>query len=280
MKTISEPKEILAILDLEHPGAHDPKYRKRREMIAELAREFRGSISTIPKLKYLDEEHDVWSQVNTKLNALHQGLACQEYLDMRGKIDLPIDHIPQMQDLSKTIFEIGGFKLMPIEGLVDSRSFLSHLADGRMFCTQYIRHSSRPEFTPEPDVIHEFVGHVPMFASKPIVEMSKLIGKVSITANENQLKALERLYWFTLEYGVIEENGKNKAFGAGFLGGIEEISKLDNGEAIIEPFEIERVINHDFNYSFLQPKYFAIQSFVGLKNNLETFLSSECYQKL
>ncbi|MCB9798989.1 phenylalanine 4-monooxygenase [Candidatus Nomurabacteria bacterium] len=277
-QSIPDPKEILAILDLDHPGAHDKAYRKRREMIAGLAKEFRGNIDTIPKLVYLDQEHTVWYRVNAELESLHHTLACQEYLDMREKIHLPLDHIPQMQDLSKRIFEITQFSLMPIEGLVDSRSFLGHLADGKMFCTQYIRHPSKPEFTPEPDVIHEFVGHVPMFASDIIVEITKLIGKKSLSATDRQLQMLERIYWFTLEYGVIEENGKHKAYGAGFLGGIEEISKLQTGKALVEPFDIKKIVETDFNYSFLQPRYFSIQSFRELYQELERFFVSDTYQ--
>lgn len=269
-----EPKEILTILDLDHPGANDPAYRTRREHIAALAKEFRRNPSAIPTLNYTDDEHETWSIVNQELDTLHEQRACTLYLEVKPELDIPKDHIPQMRDLSKAIEKFQGMRLAPVEGLVDSRSFLSQLGKKVMLCTQYVRHRSRPTFTPEPDIIHEFLGHVPTFGNKDLVEFSAMLGQAARTATEEELKKLERLYWFTLEYGLIAENGKTKAFGAGLLAGIEDMNNAFKPGADIREFSIEEVIKTNYNYSFLQPTYFIIPSFEYLRKETKKLLST------
>ncbi len=267
-----EPKQILAILDLDHPGATDPEYRTRREQIARLAQQFRREPNAIPLLEYTPQEHATWKEVNGVLSSLHPDRACGMYLRARKKLHIPQNHIPQMRELSHSVSLFNGMRLAPIEGLVDSRSFLISLANKRMLCTQYIRHHSRPTFTPEPDAIHEFIGHVPTFADADLVEFTRLIGQAATEASEEELKQLERLYWFTLEYGMIEEHGNPKAFGAGLLAGIEDMNNAFRADADIRPFTIEEVINTDYNYSFLQQRYFVISSFEFLKEETKKFI--------
>lgn len=273
---IQEPKQLLAILDLDHPGANDPLYRKRRQEIADAAKEYRLDTDSIPVISYTNEENNTWQSVNILLNQLHPSRACSMYLNARKQLPIDSIRVPQMKELSTTLHNIHGFTLGPIEGLVDSRTFLSQLAEKRMLCTQYIRHHSRPTFTPEPDAIHEFIGHVPMFTNKDVVTFSQLIGEGAKRANEQQLVELERLYWFTLEYGLIEEQGKPKAFGAGLLGGIEDMDNAFKPNADIRKFDLTEIINTDYNYSFLQQRYFIIPSFEFLREETRKLIDKIC----
>ncbi|MDO8626555.1 MAG: hypothetical protein Q7K39_03840 [Candidatus Magasanikbacteria bacterium] len=271
---IIEPKEILGIINLDHPGAHDPEYRERREHIATLAKQFRANPRLIPELKYTEAEHETWSIVANELERLHGARACEMYLEARPKLKIPIDHIPQMEDLNRAINRFQGMRLAPVEGLVDSRSFLSQLGNRVMMCTQYVRHHSRPTFTPEPDVIHEFLGHVPTFANKELVEFSQLVGRAAKIATEDQLKKLERLYWFTLEYGLIQEGNGIKAFGAGLLAGIEDMNNAFKPDADIREFSVDEVVKTEYNYSILQPTYFVIPSFEFLRDATKKLLDT------
>ncbi len=270
---IIEPESFGEILDLDHPGSHDIEYRKRREAIAKLAKEYRKNPEMeIPEVDYTKNEETMWKEVNEVLSDLHDKHASSTYIQARKKLDMPIGHIPQLREVSKKINTFENFKLAPIEGLVDARTFLSQLEKGIMMCTQYIRHTSRPTFTPEPDIIHELLGHAPMFVNKEIVEFSKFIGRGARCANKEQLEQLGRLYWYTLEYGMIEENGEAKAFGAGLLGGIEDLNNATKDNADVRPFDLEEIINTDFNYSFLQKRYFVVPSFEILKKETEKFI--------
>ncbi len=175
--TLIQPLHTLPILDLNHPGANDKDYRNRREIITTAALEFHAQPTqiqpnSIPLIQYTREENQVWQHVYKKLQPLHQKHACSLYKDGRLLLNLPENHIPQLAQLSQQLQQLSNFHLEPIHGLVDARIFLSKLASNTMLCTQYIRHPSKPEFTPEPDIIHEVLGHVPLFTNNQLNHIS------------------------------------------------------------------------------------------------------------
>jgi len=277
--TLIQPLPTLPILDLDHPGAQDQDYRKRRELITTAAVEFHAQSTltqspSIPLIQYTKEEHHVWQHVYKKLKPLHDKHACSLYNQGRTLLNLPTDHIPQLANLSEQLQQISNFHLEPIHGLVDARIFLAKLAHNTMLCTQYIRHPSKPEFTPEPDIIHEVLGHVPLFTNPQLNHISQLIGRAAITATETQLTALTRLYWYTIEYGLINEHNEIKALGAGLLGGLHDLQNAFSGNAILKPFNMQEIINTDFNYSFEQPHFFVIPSLDVLQKETEILIES------
>src|SRR6185436_1771625 len=122
-----------------------------------------------------------------------------------------------LSEMNRSLKETTGFRLAPIEGLVETRAFLSWLSYRVMLSTQYVRHHSRPDYTPEPDIIHESIGHIPSFTNAEFADFSQFIGRGARIANDQQLEQLGRLYWFTVEFGLVEEGDSFKAFGAGLL---------------------------------------------------------------
>lgn len=265
--------DTLPILDLDHPGASDPAYRRRREHIASVARAFREDpASPFPVVEYTPEEDRVWAQCQHVLAELHEQHACQAYRSGRRQLSLPADRIPQLGEVSRRLERIEGFRLWPVEGLVLPRIFLRHLERRIMLSTQYIRHPSRPFFTPEPDIIHELLGHAPMFTNHRFAELSQLIGRGARLASDEQLEQLGRLYWFTVEFGLIEEEGEVRAFGAGLLGGIEDLRRAFSADADIRPFDLDEVVDLPYDYNHPQPIYFVIRSFDALQRDVERFL--------
>lgn len=271
--SINQPLTTLPILDLDHPGAHDIGYRKRREQITTAAITFHQSSSkSIPIVHYTPEEHKVWQHVFTELLPLHKKYASTIYKKGRKLLNLPKHQIPQLSEISTRLEQLNNFRLEPIHGLIDARIFLSKLAENTMLCTQYIRHHSKPKFTPEPDIIHEVLGHLPLFTKNQLNRISSLLGQAAITATEQQLIWLTRLYWYTIEYGLIKEHNQIKALGAGLLGGITDLTNAFSGNALLKPFNIQEVINTDFNYSFEQPVFFVIPSLEMLEKEVEEFV--------
>lgn len=265
--------EDISILPLDHPGANDPKYKQRREFIAKLAEQFRQDPSNIPVVSYTPEETQTWTEAATKLQELHRRLANTMYLKSKDSLAITTKQIPQLKDLNEKL-RSNNFFLAPVGGLIDARSFLSSLQNNVMLCTQYVRHSSRPDYTPEPDVIHEVIGHVPTFTNADFVEFSKMIGQGAAIANEQQLRALERLYWFTVEFGLIEQQGETRAFGAGLLSSFGELQHCFSNEVERKPFKLSEVIATDFNYSQMQSKLFIIRSFEELKKTTRDLIKS------
>ena len=128
-------------------------------------------------------------------------------------------------------------------------------------------------FTPEPDIIHEVLGHVPTFTDERMIAFQRMIGKAARTATEEELEKLSRLYWFTVEYGLILENGEPKAFGAGLLGGIQDLTNAMTRNIPLQTFTMEEVIKTDYNYSLKQPRFFVFLSLPFLHQETKNLIA-------
>jgi phenylalanine-4-hydroxylase len=264
-------------LHLDHPGANDTEYRTRRDYIASLARQFRET-GVITDVEYTDEEQGIWQHVATRLEELHQKYASPFYLKAKKDLGITTKRIPQLSEMNRRLKETTGFRLAPIEGLVETRGFLSWLSYRVMLSTQYIRHHSRPDYTPEPDIVHESIGHIPMFTNPAFADYSQFVGHGARIATDDQLEALGRLYWFTVEFGLVDHEGETKAYGAGLLSSFGELEHAFSDEVERRPFDLEQVINHDYTYSDMQPVLYVIPSYAELKEvtrkYIETFATN------
>lgn len=213
-------------LEADHPGFNDDEYRSRRDHIDALAQEYRFG-DEIPVIDYTPEEHATWAEVYRKLTPLHQRYACPQYLRafaaMERECGFSADEIPQGRAVDRFLAERTGFRLWPVAGLLSPRHFLNGLAFRRFFSTQYIRHHSRPLYTPEPDVCHELIGHAPMFADAAFADLSQEIGLASLGASDSEIEHLARCYWFSVEFGLQGEPGDLRAYGAGLLSSFGEL---------------------------------------------------------
>jgi monomeric phenylalanine-4-hydroxylase len=260
-------------LELDHPGASDEAYRRRRDHIAGLAKNFRET-RRITDVEYTPEEQKVWQIVATRLEELQAQHASSFYLEAKRKLGISTERIPQLSEMNKRLNELCNFRLAPIEGLVETRAFLSWLSYRTMLCTQYIRHPSRPEYTPEPDIVHEAIGHIPNFTNCDFADFSQFIGHGARIATDQQLEELGRLYWFTVEYGLVEEDGKLKAYGAGLLSSFGELENAFTDNVERRPFDLEQVINTTYDYSDMQPILYIIPSYAYLKETTRKYIES------
>jgi phenylalanine-4-hydroxylase len=258
-------------LHLDHPGANDLEYRTRRDYIAGLAKQFRET-GEITDVDYNDEEQNIWRHVATRLEELHERHASPFYLKAKKDLGITTERIPQLSEMNRRLKELTGFRLAPIEGLVETRGFLSWLSYRTMLSTQYIRHHSRPEYTPEPDIVHEAIGHIPMFTNPNFADYSQFIGHGARKATDKQLEELGRLYWFTVEYGMVEHEGQIKAYGAGLLSSYGELEHAFTDKVERRPFNLEHVINTPYDYSDMQPILYVIPSYAELKEVTKKYI--------
>jgi phenylalanine-4-hydroxylase len=257
-------------LSPDHPGFRDPEYRARRNRIAQLALSYQPG-QAIPEAPYTNEEHQVWRAIWEALEPAHQAHACAEYLACVRQLAFAPDRIPQLREVNEKVQAISGFRLEPVAGLVEPRVFLESLASGTFLCTQYIRHHSTPLYTPEPDVVHEIVGHAVTLASKRLAELNRLFGKaVKRTSSLEALNRLSRVYWFTIEFGVLREGGKVKAYGTGLLSSAGELETMHNAELL--PLDLERASRHEYDPTHYQPVLFCADSFETMYDSLHEFL--------
>jgi phenylalanine-4-hydroxylase len=260
-------------LELEpgHPGLGDAEYIQRRKELFALCRKHRLERLGPPIIDYNAEESRIWREVSPKLDKLHIQHACRIYLDAKRELAITRDEIPQLRHLSDRLRRETNMHLVPAEGALPYRTFYQHIGDRGFPVTQFIRHGSHPEFTPEPDMIHDCLGHVPPLMNRDYVELLVLIGKaVAATTVGEQVLALKRFSWFSIEFGLLEEAGEVKVFGAGILSSTGEIPySLFSPKVTRRPFETDVVIHTDYDPSRMQDKLFIAPSFPFLRRALE-----------
>src|SRR5215510_11143306 len=223
-------------LPADHPGFSDPDYRARRAAIAEVGRR-------------------------------HQRYAAAAYLDGARAVTLPTDRVPQLREVDARVHGLTGFHIEPVPGLVPTRQFYGALARRTFLSTQYIRHHSVPFYTPEPDIVHEIVGHANMLGNPVFADLYEAAGHASVRAGTDEaLERFSKVFWFTLEFGVVWEDGELKAYGAGLLSSYGEIEEFRSAE--IRPWDLDEMGTLDYDITRYQPVLFAAPSFGAMVEDL------------
>jgi len=263
-------------LDMDHPGWKDQNYRERRKLIAELSFSFRHG-DAIPHVEYTPEEIATWKEVYSKVVEIYPGKACSiqiQRLDIMMKAcGFAVDNIPQMEDVSNYLKRTSGFSLRPAAGLVTARDFLASLAFRVFQCTQYTRHGSSPHHSPEPDVIHELLGHAPMFADPLFAQFSQEIGLASLGATDSEIEKLATLYWFTVEFGLCKENGEIRAYGAGLLSSYGELLHSLSEKPEYRPFDPASASIQEYDDQAYQDIYYIAESFEDMMEKFRRWVA-------
>jgi phenylalanine-4-hydroxylase len=260
-------------LPADHPGFTDRAYRARRAAIAAVGAAHQPG-DPIPDVEYTAEEDEVWRVVSSELAAKHRRFACAEYLRGTAALELPAERVPQLREVDERVHALTGWHIQPVPGLVPTRRFYGSLAERRFLSTQYIRHHSVPYYTPEPDIVHEIVGHANMLASPTFADLYERAGRASLRATTDEaLERFSRVFWFTLEFGVVEEQGELRAYGAGLLSSFGEIEVFRDAE--VRPWDVEAMATTDYDITVYQPLLFAAPSFDDMVSELTSYFD-EC----
>lgn len=232
----------------------------------------------IPRIKYTEEETQTWSTIFEHLTELYKKHACNEFnenFDLLTKYcSYRSGNIPQLDDISQFLKARTGFTIRPVAGYLSARDFLAGLAFRVFHCTQYIRHSSDPFYTPEPDCCHELLGHCPLLADRSFAQFSQELGLASLGANDDEVDKLATCYFFTIEFGLCNQDNELKVYGAGLLSSIAELKHAVSDSAHIMPFDPVVTCQATPIITAFQEAYFVTESFEDAKQQMREFCST------
>lgn len=257
-----------------HPGEDDPAYLDRRGVIAGAALSWdREGGAPVPTIDYTAEEHAVWRTVSAELAPKHDRYAHSEFLASKTALGLPTDHVPQLAEVTERLHPLTGWTYVAAPGLVPLRAFYGDLAERHFNSTQYLRHGSQPLYTPEPDIIHEVMGHANQIASPRFAALTRA-GGAALTRMETDeaAKFIADVFWFSLEFGVIHEAGELKAYGAGILSSFGEMDEFGHME--IRELDLADMGTLNYDITHYQPVLFAAHDLDHLEEVVGDFFAT------
>jgi phenylalanine-4-hydroxylase len=209
---------------------------------------------------YPDEDQRNWGFLFERQMGMLPGRAGAAYLRGVDALGMTAERIPALADLSDALERTGGWRVARIPGLLHERDFFTLLSRRLFPSTDYIRGSDELDYTPAPDLFHDIFGHMPMLTEPAFADFYQLFGQAALGAQGVDRQSLERLHWFTVEFGLIRDPDEIRIFGAGVLSSKDEVvHALDTAEQ--RPFSIQAVIDQDYEVWHLQPILFVLESF-------------------
>jgi phenylalanine-4-hydroxylase len=215
---------------------------------------------------YSAAEHDRWSRLYARQAALLPGRACDEFLAAMEKLELSPAGVPDFVELSLRLSALTGWRVVPVAGLVPDDVFFEHLANRRFPAGAFIRPEEELDYLEEPDVFHDVFGHVPLLADPVYARFLQAYGEGGRRAlARGQLANLARLYWYTVEFGLVAAPQGLRIFGAGILSSpAETMFSLEDTSPDRIAFDLERVMRTNYRIDDFQETYFVIESFQNL----------------
>lgn len=221
---------------------------------------------------YSDEDQAVWRTLCDRQMELVQRLAHESYLGGVAALGL-LDSIPDFAAVSDRLRAMTGWTIVAVPGLIPAAPFFEHLANRRFPVTNWLRTRSELDYIVEPDMFHDFFGHVPILSQPAFADFMQMYGeKAQALFEAGGGEMVTRLYWYTAEYGLIgQTGGEVKAFGAGLMSSFTELAfAIESGEANHVPFDLETVMRTGYEIDKFQRAYFVLPSFAELRRAFET----------
>ena len=232
--------------------------------------------------RYSKEEHAIWDDLFARQMEVLPGRAASAFMQGLDRLDLGRGGVPDFDRLSSELGALTGWSVVPVPMLIPDHVFFWHLANKRFPAGNFIRTRETFDYIQEPDVFHDVFGHVPMLTDPVYADYMQEYGRAGWKAmHYNRLKALGSLYWYTVEFGLIEEPDGIKAYGAGILSGpTEAVFAVEAQSPNRIMLNVDRVMRTDYTISDLQPTYFVIESFEDLYRQTVTRDFDRLYRNL
>jgi phenylalanine-4-hydroxylase len=219
---------------------------------------------------YTSEEHALYRRLYERQSRLVHRYACPEWIEAIGRLEAA-DGIPRFEEVNRRLAKATGWRIVAVPGLIPDEPFFTHLANRRFPVTVWLRRPEEFDYIVEPDVFHDFFGHVPLLFDRVYADHLAEYGKGGLKAMRlDAIRMLARLYWYTIEFGLMATPAGVRAYGAGLISSGGELAYcVDDPRPIRRPFELERMLRTDYRIDRYQDCYFVIDSFEQLMRETE-----------
>lgn len=236
-------------------------------------------LNALGQLTWDADEHRVWQQLIERQSRCIKGRACLAYVQGLERLGLSYEYAPQLTDINPVLQETTGWQVTPVPALINFKRFFTLLAHKQFPIATFLRRQEDLDYLQEPDFFHEVYGHCAMLTDPKFAELTHLFGQLGLAMQESDRVYLARLYWFTVEFGLIKEEGQLRIYGGGILSSPgETMQALESTEVRREPFHLLNVLRTSYRIDEMQPLYYYLDDFSQLFKLLNDDLSSNIEQ--
>ena len=214
---------------------------------------------------YSQQDHATWATLFRRQREILKGRACDEFIENQERLGISADRIPRFEELNEVLAKATGWELIGVEGLLPELTFFEHLANRRFPVTWWIRRPDQIDYIAEPDMFHDLFGHVPLLLNPVFADYMQAYGRGGVKAHGISAEALvnlTRLYWYTVEFGLIRQRGELRIYGSGIVSSKgESIHCLESPAPNRIGFNLRRIMRTRYRIDTFQKSYFVIDSF-------------------
>lgn len=213
-------------------------------------------------IHWTSQEHDTWETLTRRQMPALESRACPAYLEGIQALNLSMDRIPQLADIDRVLLDTTGWQTQAVPALIDFSTFFDLLANRKFPVATFIRTPKDLDYLQEPDIFHEIFGHCPLLTNPAFARFTQIYGELGKKASKEDRVYLARLYWFTVEFGLIlSSDNQLSIYGGGILSSPKETHyAFESDEAERTPFDMMTVLRTPYRIDILQPQYFYIES--------------------
>lgn len=219
---------------------------------------------------YTPNDFSVWETLFNRQMKILQPIVSNQYLNGLDAVNFSAAQIPDFRNLNELLKPLTGWSLQVVPNISPQKEFFEFLSQKKFTATCWLRSMEQLDYLEEPDMFHDVFGHVPLLSNPAYVDFFKGIGDLALKHFDNPkaIEMLGRVYWFTIEFGLINENNELKIYGAGIISSLSETKHCFNEQATHLDFNVQTIFNTDFRNDIIQDKYFVIESFEQLYSSL------------
>jgi len=218
---------------------------------------------------WTSEENETWQTLIQRQSLIIKGRASREFFNGLDILNFHEDRIPQIPDINKILGGINGWGVSPVPALIQPDEFYGLMATKKFPAATFIRTPKDLDYIEEPDIFHEIYGHTPLLTCPATATFMYEFGKLALNADKKYRRKLFRLFWFTIEFGMIKEESGDKAFGAGILSSIGETEYCSSNMCVKRPFNVMDVLRTPYRIDIMQPLYYVLNRVEDLLDLLE-----------